>query len=165
MTERRKAPKPKGRGKGLEADCEAMLEASGVCWFRNEPKMNGRFKVKGGTPDYTAMAGGIGHLIECKEANGPSIRLGCLIAPADDAALPAGITPKQAEMLDGWEQQGGRGWVLARLSGKQGEVTALIPWRVWRGWLEKGVRSVPPLMLAAAGVRGDHRSDPGGIGI
>lgn len=143
-----------GRGKGLEAECEAQLRASGACWYRNEPPMRGRIRLAGGTPDYTAMAGGTGHLIECKEGHGASIRLGCLTAPPDGAKLPAGITPIQAATLDTWERQGGRGWVLARLSGSRGEVTALIPWQTWRGWLAAGEHSAPLLVLAAAGAAG-----------
>jgi len=140
-----------GRGKGLEGLCEAWLRGTGACWFRNEPKMQGGYRVAGGTPDYTALKGGVLHLIECKDGSGASLRLGCLEAPAGEKKPPAGISPAQAEMLDACEREGGRGWVLARLSGPAGEVTALIPWTKWRGWLAAGLRSVPLVWLAAAG--------------
>jgi len=113
--------------------------------------MQGKRRVKGGTPDYTALKGGVPHLIECKDGSGASLRLGCLEAPPNEKKPPAGISPAQAEMLDACEREGGRGWVLARLSGPAGEVTALIPWAKWRGWLAAGLRSATPEMLAEAG--------------
>jgi peptidoglycan/xylan/chitin deacetylase (PgdA/CDA1 family) len=39
----------------------------------------------------------------------------------------------------------------ADVTGPQGQVIALIPWRVWRGWLVAGVRSVSQAVLEAAG--------------
>ena len=69
-------------------------------------------------------------------------------APPSGAKQPAGITPVQAAALDHLERSGGRGWVLAALGDYE---PVCVPWRVWRGWLATGVRSVPPLMLMAAG--------------
>ena len=140
-----------GRGKQLEGICEAWLRGTGAFWFRNEPTMRGGYRVSGGTPDYTALRAGVMHLIECKDGSGPSLRLGCYEAPAGEKLPPAGITPAQAATLDACEREGGRGWILARLTGAQGEVTALISWRVWRGWLVSGQRSVSPSMMIAAG--------------
>jgi len=140
-----------GRGKEMENICEAWLRGTGACWFRNEPTMRGGYRMSGGTPDYTALQAGIMHLIECKDGSGPSLRLGCCEAPAGQKLPPAGITPAQAATLDACEREGGRGWILARLTGPQGQVTALVPWRVWRGWLLAGLRSVPPEWLAGAG--------------
>jgi len=104
-----------GRGKGLEGLCEAWLRGTGACWFRNEPKMQGGYRVAGGTPDYTALKGGVLHLIECKDGSGASLRLGCLEAPAGEKKPPAGISPAQAEMLDACEREGGRGLSLIHI--------------------------------------------------
>ena len=149
-----------GRGKELENICEAWLRGTGAMWFRNEPTMRGGYRVSGGTPDYTALRAGIMHLVECKDGCGPSLRLGCYEAPAGEKLPPAGITPAQAATLDACEREGGRGWILARLTGPQGQVTALIPWRVWRGWLVAGVRSVSQAVLVA---EGDERWGRGGL--
>ena len=143
-------------GKELERYCEKLLAPTGGYWHRNEPKMQGRIRVSGGTADYTLILNGTAHYIECKAGSGTSMRLGCLTAPEDGAKPPAGITPAQAAALDHLERSGGRGWILAALGDYE---PVRVPWRVWRGWLAAGVRSVPPLMLMAAGVKG--WSDPG----
>ena len=144
-----------GRGKSLEAQTESALAAVTAAWFRNEPKMQGKIRVAGGTPDYTALVGGVAHLIECKSGSGTSLPLGRLEETGEK--LPAGITPKQAAMLDRWEAEGGRGWIVASLPGPvilgvaAPPHVALIPWQEWRGWLAAGLRSVRPEVLAGRG--------------
>ncbi|NBV62587.1 MAG: hypothetical protein EBR73_16280 [Rhodobacteraceae bacterium] len=74
------------------------------------------------------------------------------MAPLDGAAEPAGISSAQAQAMDGIERAGGACYILARLTHRGGEVTALIPWATWRGWLASGLRSVSPEVLAGAAV-------------
>ena len=144
-----------GRGKSLEAQTESALAAVTCAWFRNEPKMQAGHRVAGGTPDYTALVGGVAHLIESKSGSGTSLPLGRLEETGEK--LPAGITPAQAAMLDRWEAAGGRGWIVASLPGPvilgvaAPPHVALIPWQEWRGWLAAGLRSVRPEVLAGRG--------------
>jgi hypothetical protein len=79
------------------------------------------------------------------------MRLGNLSPPASGAGEGQGVYSGQAEVMDRIERAGGRCLILARLTHRDGEVTALIPWRTWRAWLASGVRSVPPAVLEAAG--------------
>lgn len=145
-----------GRGKSLEAQTESALAAVTAAWFRNEPKMQGKIRVAGGTPDYTALVGGVAHLIECKSGSKTSLPLGYLTTP-ESGSVGAGITPAQAAMLDRWEAAGGRGWIVASLPGPvilgvaAPPHVALIPWQEWRGWLAAGLRSVRPEVLAGRG--------------
>jgi len=136
-------------GKELERYCEKLLAPTGGYWHRNEPKMQGRIRVSGGTADYTLILDGTAHYIECKAiASRGAFPLGSLTMPENGAKPGPGITPTQAAALDHLERSGGRGWVLAALGDYE---PVRVPWRVWRGWLASGLRSVPPLMLIAAG--------------
>jgi hypothetical protein len=141
-----------GRGKDLEKHCEKLLSATGGFWHRNEPPVQAGYKLRGGIPDYVVILDGRPHYIECKAGAGASLRLGSLVAPLDGAAEPAGISSAQSAVMDGIERAGGACYVLARLTHKAGEVDALIPWAVWRGWLASGLRSASPEALAGAAV-------------
>lgn len=143
-----------------ETTVERWLKALPLASFRNEPKMQGRIKVKGGTPDYTALLAGKCHLIECKLETSTAFTLGNLTPPASGAAEGSGVTSKQADMLTSWERHGGYGWVAARLEvpalaprGRQAKlldagrkeqvIQRLVPWADWRRLLLGGTRSVP----------------------
>jgi hypothetical protein len=147
-------------GKQWETVLEGWLKALPVAWFRNEPKMQGRIKVSGGTPDYTALLAAKAHLIECKLETSTAFTLGNLAPPVSGAAEGSGITSKQANTLTDWERHGGHGWIAARLEvpalaprGKQAKlldagrkeqvIQRLVPWADWRRLLLGGTRSVP----------------------
>ena len=150
-----------------ETTVERWLKALPLASFRNEPKMQGRIKVKGGTPDYTALLAGKAHLIECKLETSTAFDLGQLTAPTTISAETGkktkekhGISSAQADTLTAWERHGGCGWVAARLEvpalaprGKQASlldagrkeqvIQRLVPWTDWRRLLLGGTRSVP----------------------
>jgi len=146
-------------GKQWETVLETWLKALPVAWFRNEPKMAGKIRISGGTPDYAALLGGKAHLIECKLETSTAFTLGNLAPPVSGAAEGSGITSKQANTLTDWERHGGYGWVAARLEvpaaapKKQGSlliaprkeqvIQRLVPWADWRRLLLGGTRSVP----------------------
>lgn len=140
-----------GRGKDLEKYCEQLLTATGGFWHRNEPPMRGRIRIRSGVPDYVVILDGRPHYVECKAEAKQVMRLGNLTPPVSGAGEGQGVYSGQAEVMDRIERAGGRCFILARLTHRDGEVTEMIPWRVWRGWLAAGLRSATPEMLEAAG--------------
>lgn len=150
-----------------ETTIERWLKALPLASFRNEPKMQGGYRVDGGTPDYTALLAGHAHLIECKLETSTAFTLGQLTAPTTISLETGkktkekhGISSSQAESLTTWERNGGHGWIAARLEvpakaprGKQASmldkgreaqvIQRLVPWADWRRLLLNGTRSVP----------------------
>jgi hypothetical protein len=155
-------------GTQWETVLEGWLKALPLASFRNEPKMQGRIKVSGGTPDYTALLAGKCHLIECKKEGAVSFDLGNLVPPASGANEGNGVTSKQSNALTKWERHGGYGWVAARLEvpaaapKKQGSlliaprkeqvIQRLVPWADWRRLLLGGTKSVPYNEFAELGL-------------
>lgn len=162
-------------GKEWETQVERWLKALPLCYYRNEPKVQGGYKMAGGTPDYTAILSGSACLIECKLETSTSLVLGQLTAPVTVSAETGketkekhGISSEQAAMLTAWELHGGKGWIAARLEvpakaprGKQASmldngreaqvIQRLIPWAVWRALLAGGQASIPYLVLGQMG--------------
>lgn len=159
-----------------ETTVERWLKALPLASFRNEPKMQGGYRVDGGTPDYTALLAGQAHLIECKLETSTAFTLGQLTAPTTisektgkETKEKHGISSTQAESLTNWERHDGHGWIAARLEvpakapriDKKGEVTdpgreaqmiqRLVPWSDWRRLLLNGTRSVPFAEFAMLG--------------
>jgi len=146
-------------GKQWETVLETWLKALPVAWFRNEPKMAGKIRISGGTPDYTALLAGKCHLIECKEDANTALDLGHLSPHPEGKSLGHSIKPAQADALTKWQLHGGYGWIAARLEvpaaapKKQGSlliaprkeqvIQRLVPWADWRRLLLGGTRSVP----------------------
>jgi len=146
-------------GTQWETTLEGWLKTLPLAWFRNEPKMQGKIKVSGGTPDYTALLAGKCHLIECKKEGAVSFDLGHLVPHPEDKSLGHSVKPAQADALTRWEHHGGQGWIAARMEvpastpKKQGSlltvarkehvIQRLIPWQVWRNLLMQGTKSVP----------------------
>jgi hypothetical protein len=155
-------------GTQWETVLEGWLKALPLASFRNEPKMAGKIKVAGGTPDYTALLAGKCHLIECKKEGAVSFDLGNLVPPASGAKEGNGVTSKQSNALTKWELHGGHGWIAARLEvpaatpKKQGSlltvarkehvIQRLVPWADWRRLLLGGTKSVPYNEFAELGL-------------
>ena len=162
-------------GTEWEHQIERWLKALPLASFRNEPKVQGGYKMAGGTPDYTALLAGRCHLIECKLETSTAFVLGQLTAPVTVSAATGketkekhGISSEQSATLTRWESHGGYGWIAARLEvsalaprGKQAKlldegrkaqvIQRIVPWRVWRKMLEEGKCSVPYLEFAGLG--------------
>ena len=168
-----KKPPDYSGGKGWELRMDHWLDelaavtGGALWWHANEPKMRGPIRVDGGIPDRSVAFRGH-HLIECKHSSGTAARLGRLVAT--DKAEPSGISPAQAEQMDGATRAGVRCWIAVRLelpaaTAKKlgnpaffvgGDVPAvicrLIPWPVWRARMAAAdAQSIPAVELADLG--------------